>query len=404
MPGKVGPVRSSRSLLALLLVLFAALVASCGAGARPWGRVVIPPGQPLTLALAVNANAAPDSADAAMREEAALALAVAGTVQGHSLQTVAIPVHCGSGDATTLVPDAAMLRGVIGVIGPACSDACVYSEGALYEQRLTMITPACTAAAVVQQGFPTVFRLAWDDNEQAVIAAEYARRNLRVGHAAVISDGSVYARSLAEAFKFTFRGNGGSIVADLTTSAVVADAPRLARELQATPAGAVFFAARPRPGPDLAAALQGALPGVAFMGPASLLASSDCGAGGDCRLDAALAQNRPNAYIAVGLEREGNTFRSELDLGGHASFRAQTADAVHLYVEALRKVGRARADGALVVDLKQLRAAIAGQSLRGASGRIAFDPFGERYKDTGAELYQVRDGRLIPLGMRKGAS
>ncbi|HVC29911.1 MAG TPA: ABC transporter substrate-binding protein, partial [Steroidobacteraceae bacterium] len=214
------------------------LLAACGGPRpRPWGSLIVAPGQPIPLALAAATADARNLALTAGRVAAA-----AGPIDGHALSVTALPVGCAAADPMSAAVDTRALRNSAGVIGPMCSTACVYSEGALYAKRLTMITPSCTAAAVVQQGFPIAFRLAWDDNDQAVLSARYARAGLHAGRAAVVGDKTIYCVALTTVFKDVFRGAGGSVVAASSLSAAGGDLGGLARAIRSAHADVVFVA------------------------------------------------------------------------------------------------------------------------------------------------------------------
>jgi branched-chain amino acid transport system substrate-binding protein len=81
-------------------------------------------------------------------------------------------------------------------------------------QKVLMITPSGTAAAVTNAG-DYVFRTCFIDPFQGVVGADFAYDTLKVTKAAVLYDeGGDYQTGLGQAFKTEFTKKGGTIVAD----------------------------------------------------------------------------------------------------------------------------------------------------------------------------------------------
>jgi branched-chain amino acid transport system substrate-binding protein len=374
--------RNRPPILAQLAVLLSVcLITACGSTERPWGNIIIGPGQPILVGLSVDA-------DAAGSDQASLAAAagVAGQspIDGHDVRVVPIEVHCGGSTPSGIAPDGADLAGLAGYIGGACSSACVYAEGMLYQDRTTMIASGCTSSAVVEQGFSTVFRIAWNDNDQGRIAADYARNSLKARRVAVVTDTSAYARSMTFAFVNRFRDLGGTateLEIPVTGPVKAAD---VASRIKASGASAVFFAIGRPDSQDVLTAVQ------PLVSPLPALASDTVLAGNNGLVD---------GIVATGLAERNGLWASELDSGAFSRglFEAQAADAATVYVRALNKVAKKRTDGTLIIGRRDLRNAIAHVQFAGQTGRVSFDSNGEREHDTGAALYRVQSGQLAPL-------
>lgn len=389
-----------RRIPACAILLLAFMSAACGVRPRSWGTIFIPPGRPITLGYAF---APSGSSEVPVNWNAIEAAArAAGPIIGHSLQLKPLAVGCAAHDPAKATQSLANLSQFTGVIGPNCSAECVYAEGVLYKQRRTMITPACTAAAVVQQGFPNVFRLAWDDNDQAVLAAEFAYTKLHKRRAVLIGDGTVYALSMDTAFKGQFRSLGGSVVAQETTggSRVSSD---LVKQVLASHAEVAFVAVTAPKAATLVSDFAQRLPSLLVMSGDTVLQQSvaSCDKGSP----QATAPNLPaNVYAGVGLTQLGSSWTSELDRARRShclQMQPEAEDAIRLFSEALRTVAKRRRDGSLVISLQALRDAIARERLAGQSGMIRFDPFGERTSGTGAVLYQDQRGVLRTVASLK---
>jgi branched-chain amino acid transport system substrate-binding protein len=358
-----------------LLVLLALLAAACARLSQPWGSVEVASGQPIRIGLLtdMDAGGAP-----ALLQETSRAI----TVDGHELQIVPVPVHCAAPSAVATAPEDAALRGLSGVIGSGCSSACVYAESMLFETKTTLVASGCTAAAVVQSGYPIAFRLTWDDQDQALVAADYSRKVAHARRAIVVTDGSAYSRALMPAYDARFRARGGERPeqVEIPPSGEV-DAEQLAREIEANGATAVFIAVARPDARALFAQLQTRLPG-------STVIATDTVFLGDP------GEAPPSGLVAVGLARRGGAWASELDAGPDSPdlFTAQAADALRIYAAAVGDVAKPQPDGSLLIPRQALRDALARTDMRGATGRIEFDAGGDRKHDVGAALYRLGAG------------
>lgn len=395
--------QAAAGLVALLSL--AVLFVACGVTARPWGQIVVGSGQPILLGLAIDGASQPGFAPPDADRALPASVAAAATIDGHPLQIVPVPVHCGAGAASDLAPSATALQGLAGLVGPPCSAACIYSEGLLYELRLTMIAPACTAAGVTQQGFPIAFRLAWRDDDEGVLAAKYASESLGARRAVVIRDTSVHARALTGSFSGTLKARGGSAT-ELEVQATVRDDPEgLGRAVRAARPQLIFLSVDRPDAAGLYAALSAQFPELPLIGTDTVLAPGGCtlmpGAGdpGAAMPPCTLAGSSAPRLVAVGLGRREGGWYSELDTSGEGSpFGNQLQDAVGIYSAAIEKVAKPRPDGSLVVGKQALRDTIARTQAHGRSGRIEFDPSGERRHDVGAALYELKSARAGGIG------
>ena len=247
-----------------------------------------------------------------------------------------------------------------------------------------MIASGCTSAAVVQQGFRTVFRIAWNDNDQARIIANYARNNLHARRVAVVRDTSAYARSMTAQFASRFRDAGGAVTEVEIPVTGPVNATEAAGRIRASGASAVFFAVGRPDSQDVVAAIQPMVASLPSLASDTVLA----GNGGPA-----------DGVVAVGLARRDGHWNSELDGGPFSPdlFQAQAADAAAVYLRALNSVASKRTDGTLVIGRQPLRDAIARINYSGMTGHISFNSDGEREHDTGAALYQNQSGQLSPL-------
>ncbi len=80
------------------------------------------------------------------------------------------------------------------------------------------------------------------------------------------------------------------------------------------------------------------------------------------------------------------------------AFPAQLVDAVTVLLDAVAQVAEEQADGSLLIDPLELRAAVAAVELGGVSGAVAFDENGDRVgegSDVGLVMCRVEGGRFV---------
>jgi ABC-type branched-subunit amino acid transport system substrate-binding protein len=101
------------------------------------------------------------------------------------------------------------------------------------------------------------------------------------------------------------------------------------------------------------------------------------------------------AYVTYAKEPDPDWVKKfETRYGPRQTFSPQAYDAATILMMAVERVARKQTDGSLVIGKKALRDAVADTDLMGITGRIKFDPYGDR---TGSVvvIYKVveEDGR-----------
>jgi branched-chain amino acid transport system substrate-binding protein len=373
---------------------------------------VVAPGQPILIGVATDSalpSAANPSGVAADHQSLATE---AGSIHGHPIRLQPFEVHCDASSPAGIVPAPEILTQFAGVIGPACSRACVYSEGLLYASRITMVAPACTAGAVVRQGFSTVFRLAWDDDDQGAAAARYLAADLGLHRAVIVRDTSIFSRALTAAFARSFKARGGSTTEMELPPTGPADTSSLALRVSPIGPDGIFVATDRNDAAQIYAALVQSFPRIPVVGTDVILAAVQCGPNGEAAAGArvqgsvdrppaspcALFPDSANGFVTAGLGRSKNTWRSDAPNPSDPElFRDQEADAVQIYVAALTTVASPQRDGSLLLPRQALRDAISDSRLAGRSGQIAFDSSGERRHDVGAAVFRIGSVELGPV-------
>lgn len=171
-----------------------AVIAPTSADFEPWGRAV----------------------------ENGVALAVEawnqrGGVLGLPVQTKPLDSGCNFATARAAALEAINKESAQFIIGPVCSDAAEAVAQVATARNIVQITPTSVdpETTLDHDGSvrPLVFRLPFLDADQGTVAAQFALEALQADTAAILyADGSVYGRTLADAFEKTFTGGDGEIL------------------------------------------------------------------------------------------------------------------------------------------------------------------------------------------------
>ena len=136
------------------------------------------------------------------QNERGVAMAVAeindaGGLLGEPVEVVLADDYCdaeqGVAAARKLIAD-----GVVFVAGHLCSGAAIPASALYQEAGIVMIAPTATNPKLTEQGFSNVFRVVNPDTEQARLAGDYLAEQWADAKIAILHDGTVYGRGLAE--------------------------------------------------------------------------------------------------------------------------------------------------------------------------------------------------------------
>lgn len=187
------------------------------------GVVRVPAGSPVLVRMVLDTEGDPEAIAAEL--EAAIRAAVEdfGVVQqGFRIDLgAAVPTDCsrasGERSATPLTDE-----GVVGVLGPQCTESLLGLRGALTDAGMVVITPRIQAATLSVSAAGTgasdrtdgIWRTSPSLLHEATAAAVHAAVALEHARAAVLHDGTVERRELADAFRGRFEALGGTVVVD----------------------------------------------------------------------------------------------------------------------------------------------------------------------------------------------
>jgi branched-chain amino acid transport system substrate-binding protein len=124
-------------------------------------------------------------------------LNAAGGILGQPLRLMAIDDACDGGQAVAAAQRLVAAK-VPFVVGHLCSGASIPAAKVYEEAGIVQMTPASTNPRLTEEGRANVFRICGRDDQQGAIAGDYLVERWRNAKIAILSDGSVYGKGLAD--------------------------------------------------------------------------------------------------------------------------------------------------------------------------------------------------------------
>lgn len=131
----------------------------------------------------------------------------AGGVLGQQLRLISVDDACDSGQAIAAAHKLVAEK-VSFVVGHQCSGASIPAAGIYERAGVIQMTPASTNSRLTEEGRANVFRICGRDDQQGAIAGSYLATRWRDAKIAILSDGSVYGKGLAEITQRHYRMHG----------------------------------------------------------------------------------------------------------------------------------------------------------------------------------------------------
>src|SRR3989442_15598566 len=236
--------------VALLLAVGAYFVpavpaATLGPGADPVGVVKVNKGQPVTIAYWL-VGAGPDaSLGVDSRRGIEIAADDKQTDLGFPSKLIGEDSGCNAEGGVTAATKIASNQNVVAAIVSSCSSEAVPGAPILWKAGIGTVSPSNTppklTAADRGPDFDGYLRTAHNDLVQGRVAAEFARKSLKVGKAATIHDGSPYAEGLANAFADNFKKLGGTITSHETIAPTHTAKPPVLTNIPAGKPALVYY-------------------------------------------------------------------------------------------------------------------------------------------------------------------
>ena len=387
-----------RAFAALFASTLALHVAACGSDDDPQvfdagilGAVEIGAGEVIQIRSMLSHTGAPVWATTP-RNAIELAVRDAGDVLGRKVELgEPIDSMCsGAGGKAGALQITADPRQIVGVLGTSCSEAAVAASPLLSGAGLVMISPlngspGLTSDLVGNAGsdyYPGYFRTANNSLNSALIAAEFAYRELGLRRMVTVDDGDAYTTGLTFAFDDAFRALGGELVAAHRIEKLQTDMTDvLAGIAAAEPDGIYFplFEEEGTPFVEQARALPG-LEDVTLISGSALLTANFL----PTRESLGIYFAAPAPIDATNVNEVTGKSRGEVLTAYRAmygepevTYWSHAYDAATLLLGAIESVGERRG-GRVHVDRAALREEITRtQGFQGLLGTLSCDEFGD---------------------------
>jgi len=363
----------------------AAPAATMGPVTDSIGVVKVSKGQPITVAYWLVVAGPDASLGVDSRRGIELAIDDAKTVLGFPVKLVGEDSGCNAEGGVTAATKLASNQDIVAAIGSSCSSEAVPGAPILWKAGIVTVSPSNTApkltAADRGPDFDGYLRTAHNDSVQGRVAAEFARKVLKVNRAATIHDGSPYAEGLANVFADNFKKLGGRITSQEAIAPTDTDMrPVLTKIAQGKPDFVyypIFIAAGgfiTRQAKEVAG-LQNAklMSADGTFSPDFYKAAGD-GVVGMYHSSPDLSEKALGSRYTTFLAKHKAKY-GEAPL---SAFHAHAYDAASLIFAAITKVGKKDAAGNLYIGRKALRDALfAARNFRGVTGNLTCTKTGD---------------------------
>jgi branched-chain amino acid transport system substrate-binding protein len=399
--------------LGLTLLLALALVAvACGDEEEegetkdiqrgPEMPIVIPAGEPIVVGVSAaltgpTETQGTESRDATVVGVARWKEANGDQIKGHDIEVHAADDGCFEADITTLAAERLLrLEGLVGVIGPMCSDGTAAVIPTYAGAGIVAISGSATRTdlSLTQPEPKLFFRTAYTNAGEGALQARYVIARLDAATAWVIDDGEAYGEDLANAAQEALEESGHAVTRESIVPGAVDFSELAGRVAAANPDVVIFEGFNPE-GALLYRQLRDAGYSGPFMGSDGTAVASDfiepVGELAEGAIFAGCSLTLPEEFLA-----------DFVDLHGHepvTAFPAQHADAATILLDAVAEVAVEQADGSLVIEPLELRDAVSmPKLLAGLSGAIAFDENGDRLAEqSGLVMCEVKGGEFVNI-------
>ena len=387
----------------LMIVLFVALTlvaAGCGpaktqAATDPWGDIVIPAGQSVTVGLssALSGGYAVYGTDMLNGVDLAIQQ-FGGKLHGFTLVSKGQDDNCEGAAGVTVAESFSADPSVLGVIGPMCSGSIVPAEDIYNAHHVIMITPSGTAVKITALGYEDIFRTVPNDDLQATATVDYLKNVLGLTSIGIINDQSIYGEGLATAVKTKFEAAGGTVTSFQGINRGESDYSAVVSTVAGSSPQAIYFGGMDAEGMKLVVQFRADNFSGVFFGPDGI-------------------KSQPTFADAAGSAAEGAfmTFGAVGGATGYDSFLAAfkakfggdpvaygpgSFDAATILLQAADRVATVDASGNLVIGRKALADSIRATPFDGVTGHLEFDANGD-LKVASVTVFEVQQGTISPV-------
>lgn len=395
--------RTVRFLRFVVLVALLLAAVPTAFGQEGGGQVVVPPGEPVKIALVTDLTGpiAPMGLDIIQAAQLAIEdFNANGGVEGWMIEPVIEDDRCSGDEGTTVANRVVSDPQIVAVAGHACSGATIAASDVYEDARVPFVSPSATNATLTSRGYDVVNRVAFSDGAQGVVDAHYMYKILGIRNLAVLHDNDAYGLGLGEVVRDEFEKLGGTVVAFEGINVDDQDYRPILTPLATANPEAIFFGGYQEQAVLLVTQMQD-------VGLGDVVFFSDDGTQAQAFIDGA-GDAAEGAYASFAETPPGNVEANEAfdaryeEAYGTAPdeqgpFHAHSYDATTIIMNAIKAVAEVDDQGNLVIDREALIQAIRDTTdYEGLTGTLSCEENGECGVGR-IVVFQVEDGEWVPV-------
>jgi len=359
--------------------------AQSGPVSDPLGVVKVAKGAPITIAswLVIAGSDASLGVDSQRGIE--LAIADRKQVFGHPIKLIAEDDGCGPEGGVTAATKIAANKDIVAAIGSSCSSAAKPGAPILWKAGVVTVSPSATDPTLTfsnrSADYSGFLRTAHSDAVQGRVAAEFARRVLKVRTAATIHDGSPYAEGLANVFAENFVKLKGKITSQEAISDKDTDMRPVLTKIASNKPELIFYPIFIAAGGFVTRQAKevAGLEKTKLMSADGTFSPDFYKAAGDSVIG--MYHTSPDltpAALGPRYQQLLDKYQKKYGEKPLAAFHAHAYDAAQMIFDAIQKVGKRDAAGNLYIGRKALRDRLfATKRFKGVTGLLTCTQFGD---------------------------
>lgn len=308
-----------------------------------------------------------------------------GKLLGHPIKLIGEDTACNAEGGVTAATKLSANPAIVAAIGSNCSSEAVPGAPILWKAGIVTVSPSNTAPKLTAPDrgptYDGYLRTAHNDKVQGRVAAEFARKVLKVSKAATIHDGSPYAEGLQGVFVETFKKLGGTITSQEAIGPTDTDMRPVLTKIAVGKPEVIYYPIFIAAGGFITRQAKevSGLAKVKLVGADGMFSPDFMRAAGD----AAVGMYHSSPDLSP--EALGPAYKAFLDKHQKkygekplAPFHPHAYDAAMMIFAAIEKVAKKDAAGNTYVGRKALRDALyATKNFKGLTGTLTCDKYGD---------------------------
>lgn len=359
--------------------------ATMGPVTDPVGVVKVNKGQAITIAYWLVVAGPDASLGVDSRRGIEIAIDDKKAIMGFPIKLIGEDSGCNAEGGVTAATKLASNQDIVAAIGSSCSSEAVPGAPILWKAGIVTVSPSNTApkltAADRGPDFDGYLRTAHNDLVQGRVAAEFARKSLKVGKAATIHDGSPYAEGLANAFADNFKKLGGTITSQEAIAPTDTDMRPVLTKIASGRPDLIYYPIFIAAGGFVTRQAKevAGMQNVKLMSADGTFSPDFYKAGGDAVIG--MYHTSPDlSEKALGTRYTAFLQKHKQKYGENplSAFHAHAYDAAMIIFQAIEKVSKRDGAGNLYIGRKALRDALfATNGFRGVTGTLTCNKTGD---------------------------